>query len=239
MGFKLKGYRGQGMASSHIAIEGSDAANQMKDGTFMHHPAPKMTRPANMSHVEGHKDTPEAAAKAKAAGYDSFDAYFKATYPNVGDGPLPKEEDTTQAGAPLSVGLSTFSKGTYDYESVKANKTARTKEYNETPQGRVKASQISMYSLHNKKPLKDGPNKGKYLTYDSSGNSVYFTPDDYKKAADDYHSGLLEYAEPVNLAMKAKHGNVATFTDYDDGPMYGEAYNKLTKQSHEKTHKNK
>lgn len=229
MGFKLKGYRGQGKASLHMAIEGSDAANEMKDGTYMHNPASKITRPANMSHVEGHKDSPEAAAKAAAAGYDSFDAYFKAKYPNTGQS-KPKEETEDANTATKATAFSTFSKGKYDYDSVKENRKARNEEFKKTAEGRKMADDIVKYSLHMKKPLKTGPNKGKYLTYDSDGNSEYFTPDDYKKASDEYHASLLEYARPVNEAMKAKHGNVATFTDYDDGPKYGEAYRIATGQ---------
>jgi len=225
MGFKLKGYRGQGKASSHMAIEGSDAANQMKEGTYMHHPAPKMSKPANMSHVPGHN--PRAEQKAKAAGYDSFDEYFKATYPNVGkpraEMPEVKEQEVSRAYAFAGP------KPKYDADAVKENRLQRTKEFNLTPEGRAMADEISKYSIHMKKPLTSGPNKGKYLTKDADGNTEYFTAEKYKEAADKYHQGLVDYATPKNQEMKAIHGNVGTFTDYPTSPQYGEAYSKLMK----------
>ena len=132
----------------------------------------------------------------------------------------------------LTKTMNAVARPAYDPNAVKANKEVRTQEFNETPEGRKMADRVNLLSgnMLTQKGQKSGPNKGKYFYKDQSKDpgfqTVYFTPDDYKKAADDYAEAKFEFSRPKNEAMKLKHGDVATFTDTEDGQVqnYGESY---------------
>jgi hypothetical protein len=122
--------------------------------------------------------------------------------------------------------------GAYDPDAVKANKEVRTKEFNETPEGRKMADRVNLLSgaMGSQKAQSRGQNKGKFYYTDQSKDpgyqTVYFTPDDYKSAADDYAKAKFEFSRPINEAMKEKLGNVKTYTDTEGGEVvdYGEFY---------------
>lgn len=120
----------------------------------------------------------------------------------------------------------------YDADSVKANKEVRTKEFNETPEGRAMADKMQLLSgaMGTQKGQSSGPNKGKFFYTDQSKDpgfqSVYFDKNDYKKLADDYAEAKYQFSVPRNEAMKAEHGDVASYTDTETGEVqdYGEFY---------------
>ena len=122
--------------------------------------------------------------------------------------------------------------GTYDADAVKENKSQRTKEFNKTPEGRKMADRVNLLSgaMNTQKGQSKGANKGKFYYTDQSKDpgfqTVYFTKDDYKSAADKYAKAKFEFSRPKNEAMKKKLGNVKTYTDLEKGEVadYGEAY---------------
>ena len=132
----------------------------------------------------------------------------------------------------LTKTMNAVARPAYDPDAVKANKDVRTKEFNETPEGRKMADRVNLLSgnMRTQKGQTSGPNKGKYFYKDQSKDpgyeTVYYTADDYKSAADEYAKAKFEFSQPRNEAMKAKHGDVATFTDDGDKRVqnYGESY---------------
>lgn len=122
--------------------------------------------------------------------------------------------------------------GTYDADAVKENKLQRTKEFNQTPEGRKMADQIQILSgvMRTQKGQASGPNKGKYFYKDQSKphgqETVYFSKGDYKQLADKYAKAKHAFAVPRNEAMKLKLGNIKTYTDLETGKVmdYGESY---------------
>jgi len=125
----------------------------------------------------------------------------------------------------------------YDPESVKSNKEVRTKEFNETTEGKKLADRVNLLSGAMQGPTGKfkgkGENEGKYYYQDQEKpfgeQTVFFTPDDYKSATDTYALAKSDFARPLNDAMRAKHGDVATFTSgpTDQGGLvqdYGEVY---------------
>tara|TARA_R110002050_G_scaffold115014_1_gene230972 strand:+ start:73 stop:711 length:639 start_codon:yes stop_codon:yes gene_type:complete len=122
--------------------------------------------------------------------------------------------------------------GAYDADAVKANKEQRTKEFNETPEGRALADKVNKLSgaMGSQKAQSRGINKGKFsyqdISKDPGYQTVYFSPDDYKSAADEYAKAKFEFSRPINEAMKEKLGNVKTYTDTERGEVvdYGEYY---------------
>ena len=132
----------------------------------------------------------------------------------------------------LTKTMNAVARPSHDPDAVKANKEVRTKEFNETPEGRKMADRVNLLSgnMRTQDGQTSGPNKGKYVYKDQSKphgqQSVYFTADDYKKAADEYAKAKFEFSQPRNEAMQKIHGDVATFTDGGDKRVqnYGESY---------------
>ena len=128
--------------------------------------------------------------------------------------------------------------GAYDADAIKAGKEQRTKEFNETPEGRALADRVNKLSgaMGSQKAQSRGINKGKFsyqdISKDPGYQTVYFSPDDYKSAADEYAKAKFEFSRPLNEAMKKGTkdtpglGNVKTFTDTEQGEVvdYGEYY---------------
>lgn len=128
--------------------------------------------------------------------------------------------------------MNAVARPSYDADSVKANKEVRTKEFNETPEGRIMADRVNLLSgkMRTQSGQTSGPNKGKFYYTDESKEpgfqTVYFSKEDYKKAADDYAKAKYQFSVPRNKAMKDLHGDVASYTDTetDEVQNYGESY---------------
>ena len=115
--------------------------------------------------------------------------------------------------------------GAYDADAVKTNKEVRTKEFNKTLEGRKMADRVNKLSgaMGSQKAQSSGQNKGKFYYTDQSkdpgSQTVYFTPGDYKNAADEYAKAKFEFSRPINEAMKKDLGNVKTYTDTEGGEV--------------------
>ena len=103
----------------------------------------------------------------------------------------------------------------FDRDTFETNNKIRTKQFNETKEGRALADQVAKYSLYGKKPQEGLTNKnlGKYMATNADGQTEYYKPGKYKEVAETYHAAKLAFSKPLDKKMKSEYGVTSTITN--------------------------
>ena len=119
----------------------------------------------------------------------------------------------------------------FDRDNFESNNETRTKQFNETKEGRAMADQVAKYSLYGKKPQKGLTNKnlGKYMTTNADGQTEYYKPGKYKEVAESYHKAKLAFAKPLDTKLVKDKGFTSTITNTSNSARFSKGDKKILK----------